>query len=227
MRRPSAEAARFGALIAISLLLLAASAWLAWRELLTFESIRALVAAGGIWSPVVYLVVASVLPVAWVPRALLTGVAAALFGFEFGALLGLAAGMGGAWLGYLLGKRLGHPYLQRSAGARGQRVLGFIARNGVPAVVLLRICPAMSCELVSLAGGLAAMPPRPYLLASLVGMLPGSILYAAFGSSLVGKDDAWVTITSLALFAGLSVVTVVWLRRIWRREASEAGEAAR
>ncbi|MBW3551498.1 MAG: VTT domain-containing protein, partial [Proteobacteria bacterium] len=120
----------------------------------------------------------------------------------------------------------GNPYLERNAGKRGKQVLAFIGRHGFPAVVLLRICPAMSCELVSLAGGLAAMPPRTYLGASFVGMLPGSILYAAFGSSLVQKDDAWVTVTTVALFAALSLGTVVWLRRIWRREASEAPATA-
>lgn len=218
VQKVSREGFRFGALIALSIVLLASTAVLASQGRLDAAAIQAFVAKGGIWSPILYVFVAALLHIAWVPRAVLTAAAAALFGFTLGAVLGLAGGLLGAMIGYAMGKRLGHPYLDRKAGARGRLVLAFIARHGFLAIVLGRVNPAMSCELVSLCGGLAAVPMRRYVPASVVGMLPGSILYAAFGASIVAEDAGWVMATSIAGFVVLSVVTGVWLWALWKRD---------
>src|SRR2546428_511405 len=77
--------------------------WLASRGELSTEAIRGLVAQGGLWSPLVYLVLATMLPIGWVPRFATTAVAGALFGFPLGVVLGLVGGVSGAMLGYAIG----------------------------------------------------------------------------------------------------------------------------
>lgn len=218
------EGLRFSALIALSVGLLATTAVLASQGRLDAVAIQTFVARGGIWSPILYVFLAAFLHLAWVPRAVLTAAAAALFGFTLGAMLGLAGGLAGAMLGYALGNRLGHPYLDRKAGARGRLVLAFVSRHGFLAIVLGRVNPAMSCELVSLCAGLAAVPMRRYIPASIVGMLPGSILYAAFGASLVSRDTGWVMASSIAGFVVLSVVTGFWLWALWKRDLRQGAQ---
>lgn len=218
MRKVSKEGFRFGVLIALSVGLLAATALLASQGRLDAAAIQSFVAKGGVLSPILYVVVATFLHIAWVPRSVLTAAAAALFGFTLGAVLGLAGGLLGAMIGYAMGKRLGHPYLDRKAGKRGRLVLAFISRHGFLAIVLGRVNPTMSCELVSLCGGLAAVPMRRYIAASVVGMLPGSVLYAAFGASIVAEDSGWGLGLSIAGFVVLSLVTGVWLWKLWKRD---------
>ncbi len=184
--------------------------WLAATNQLTVESIQGLIARAGVWAPVAYVLLASVLPVAFVPRMVLTAAAAALFGYTYGVVLGTVAGMGGALAGYWLGWKLGYPWIHKHGGRRAKWTMEFIDRHGFIAIILGRVCPVMSCEVVSLASGIAGVPLRSYVLATLVGILPGSFLYAAFGSSVVAKDQGWVTFWSMILFAGLSIATVGW-----------------
>lgn len=212
---------RFGFLLAIAAATLAVSAWLASRGLLTVDAIRGLVAQGGLWSPLLYLVLAAILPIGWVPRLVTTAVAGALFGFPLGCVLGLVGGVAGGMLGYAIGFQLGHPWVEAHAGPRGRKVLSFVARRGFAAIVLGRICPAMSCELISLGSGIAAIPMRTFVPATVVGMFPGSILYAALGASIVEETHA-VTLASVVVFGVLSLVTGIWIWRLWKLDEQVA-----
>lgn len=191
------------------------------QDFLSAPDIRALVERGGAWSPALYLVAASVLPLAWVPRGVLTTVAGALFGMWPGAALGLAGGLGGALVAYAVAVKLGYPFVARRAGVRGRRVLEFVRRRGFLAIVLGRLCPVLSCEAVSLASGLTAIPMRTYLPASVVGMVPGAILFSALGSSLVEPDAAWVTVGSAVAAVVLAAATAAVLWRYWRKEGTD------
>lgn len=220
MQKLSAEAWRLVALAAITASLLAVTGWLWLNGQLTVDSIKALVAPAGVWAPLAYVVLASLLPVAFVPRVILTIAAAALFGFWQGVLLGTLAGMGGAMLGYGLGWKLGNPWLQKHGGKRAKWTTEFIDRHDVIAVLLGRVCPVMSCEVVSLASGIAGVRLRSYVIASVLGILPGSILYSAFGASLVA-NDGWATFWSFVVFAVLSIITVAWFWLVVKKDKRE------
>ncbi len=187
---------------------------------LTTEDIRELVAAGGIWSPVVYLLLAPVLLVAWCPRSLLSMVAGALFGVALGGSLALIMGATGSLGSYLLGVKLGHPYLsQKSREGWSQRIVRFIQRRGFWAVVVCRVCPLVPSELISVTSGVTAIPLPRYVAATVLGMAPGAFLYAAFGASLLDPDKWWITVAALGAFVVLALVTGSVMVRLWRTEA--------
>lgn len=186
---------------------------------LTSEDIQALVEAGGTWSPLVYIVVASLLIVAWFPRSLLSMVAGALFGVSLGAVLALVMGATGALGGYYLGVKLGHPYLaQKAQDGRSRRIVEFIQRRGFWAVLACRVCPLVPSELISVTSGVTAIPLAHFVLASLLGMAPGAFLYAAFGASLLDPEGWTTTVASLAGFALLTLITGYFLVELWRRD---------
>lgn len=186
---------------------------------LTPTDIQALVAAGGSLSPLIYLVVASLLIVAWFPRSLLSMVAGALFGAGLGGVLALVMGSAGALGGYTLGVKLGHPYLEQKAReGQSQRIVEFIQRRGFWAVLACRVCPLVPSELISVTSGVTAIPLWHFIVASLLGMAPGAFLYAAFGASLLDPEGWWVTAASIAGFALLTLITGYFLVDLWRRD---------
>jgi uncharacterized membrane protein YdjX (TVP38/TMEM64 family) len=190
--------------------------------LLTQDSIQSWVERSNGWAPVIYVALASVMNATWVPRWLTTVVAGALFGLVIGALLALTAGVTGSIAAYVFGRKLGSPYLVTHTNTDKKRMARFLRRHGFGAVFLTRVCPLVPCEIISLVSGALAIPAASFILATVLGMLPGSFLYAAFGSSLLNDEEAWIKWGSLAGFGVLALITGIIMARLWRRESSEA-----
>lgn len=187
---------------------------------LTQASIRGWVESSNGWTPILYVAMVAVMNATWVPRWLTTMVGGALFGIVYGAGLALAGSLLGAVVAYLFGMKLGNPYLSTCTRADDHRMVAFLRRHGFLAVFLARVCPVVPCEIISLASGALAIPLGGFVLASVLGMLPGSFLYAAFGSSLLDDRNAfWIRFWSLGGFAILTLITGIILWRLWREEA--------
>lgn len=207
-----------------SVLLLAAIAigYATATDRLNQETIQGWVTSGGAWSPIIYVTSVAVMNATWVPRWLTSVVGGALFGIVYGAGLALVGSLLGCVAAYLFGIKLGHPYLSACTNTDDHRMVNFLRRHGFLAVFLTRVCPIVPCEIVSLTSGALAIPLGGFALASLLGMLPGSFLYAAFGSSLLDSQATAIRIGSLAGFGALTLITGVILWRLWRAEGTSA-----
>lgn len=151
------------------------------------EALEALVAAHPVLSLGLYIVVyiASVglsLPAALVLT--LTG------GFLFGGVEGgLAAAVGctlGAAIVFLVGRRAAGDVLRRRAGPTAARIEAGVRDNAFVYVMSLRLIPVMPFWLVNLAAALVEMRLSVFMSATLVGILPASLIYAILGSELHG-----------------------------------------
>nr|WP_274605443.1 CDP-alcohol phosphatidyltransferase family protein [Plantibacter sp. CFBP 8798] len=154
-----------------------------------------------------------------------------------GALvLFLAVALGGSLgdqLGYLVGRRSGgrlrDSAIVRRLGVDGwDRAVEALERRGAQAVFLTRLVPVLRC-LTPTAAGVARVPYRPFLAASLLGSLLWSAVYVGVGSLVRATLDTvrqylgatgWVL-----LFALVVVVTVVAIAR-FRRGAAIPGDEA-
>ena len=154
-----------------------------------------------------------------------------------GALvLFLAVALGGSLgdqLGYLVGRRSGgrlrDSAVIRRLGVDGwDRAVEALERRGAQAVFLTRLVPVLRC-LTPTAAGVARVPYRSFLAASLLGSLLWSAVYVGVGSLVRATLDTvrqylgatgWVL-----LFALVVVVTVVAIAR-FRRGAAIPGDEA-
>lgn len=154
-----------------------------------------------------------------------------------GALvLFLAVALGGSLgdqLGYLVGRRSGgrlrDSAIVRRLGVDGwDRAVEALERRGAQAVFLTRLVPVLRC-LTPTAAGVARVPYRSFLAASLLGSLLWSAVYVGVGSLVRATLDTvrqylgatgWVL-----LFALVVVVTAVAIAR-FRRGAAIPGDEA-
>lgn len=154
-----------------------------------------------------------------------------------GALvLFLAVALGGSLgdhLGYLTGRRVGgrlrDSAIVRRLGAGGwDRAVEALERRGGQAVFLTRLVPVLRC-LTPAAAGVARVPYRAFLAASLLGSLLWSAVYVGVGTLVRAALDTvrqylgatgWVL-----LFALVVVVTVVAIVRARRGIAIPGDEA--
>lgn len=122
--------------------------------------------------------------VAFLPGSILTLAA----GFAYGPVWGLAlvspASVVGATCAFLLGRTLLRDRVARTVGASRTiaAIDGAIGREGFRLVLLLRLSPVFPFNALNYALSLTRVSTGTYVLASFIGMLPGTALYVYLGS---------------------------------------------
>lgn len=175
--------------------------------------------------------------VLFVPGLLVTMAAGALFGVMWGTALVSLASVCGASLAFLVGRYLARDWVARKLEKRDRfrAVDDAIARDGGTIVLLLRLSPLFPYNLLNYALGITRVRFRSYVLASWIGMLPGTVLYVYLGSvagslaSLAVDSGATRTPMQWLLFAvGLvaTAVVTVLITRLARRSLATRLEAA-
>jgi uncharacterized membrane protein YdjX (TVP38/TMEM64 family) len=109
-------------------------------------------------------------------------------GFLFGPWFGGLAAATGASLGaaviFLICRTAIGDALRGKAGSTIAKVEEGVRRDAFSYLLTLRLIPVMPFWLVNLAAGFVAIPLRTFLVATVLGILPGSLVYAGLGSGL-------------------------------------------
>jgi len=184
-------------------------------------AMRSRVDAAGVWGPALFFALYTGLALIPCPKALLTAAGGALFGLWAGAGLALAAALVGAIISFGVGRLLGREAVDRLIRGRLARVDALLSDHGLSAVLVVRLVPLVPFIAINYASGLSGVRFRHYVLGSALGMVPGSLAYAALGAY---GTDPW----GLAAAGSALVVLVVggswWARRLDPRRAGHSTE---
>src|SRR5260370_667149 len=145
---------------------------------------------GWAWGPVVFAAVYALACLA-IPGSLITLAAGSLFGVVVGTAVVSVASVTGASLAFWLGRTLARGLIEkRLAGNRRFRALDqAVAAGGFKIVLLTRLSPLFPFTLLNYAFGLTKVRFRDYVLASWIGMLPGTVMYVYLGSTVKELAD--------------------------------------
>jgi uncharacterized membrane protein YdjX (TVP38/TMEM64 family) len=118
------------------------------------------------------------------PGSILTLGAGAVFGVVHGTLLVSLSSTAGATAAFLVGRYLAREMVaRRVAGNHTFRSLDeAVASEGWKIVGLTRLSPVFPFNLLNYAFGLTRVSLRDYVLASWIGMIPGTVMYVYLGS---------------------------------------------
>ncbi|WP_035157488.1 TVP38/TMEM64 family protein [Cohnella thermotolerans] len=212
MRRPFLF--KIASVVAIVALLL----WIDFHYLnLTPETIRDWMASLGWTAPIVYIGLYIVRPFTLFPSSVLSLAGGLAFGTWRGMLYTALGELPGAALSFWLARRLGAGMFRGAKDdSRLRKLERAMERRGFPVVLLLRLAPFVPFDLVSYAAGIARVPFRAYLLATLIGTLPGTFAYCFLGASLL--RGSWKEIAVAALvFAVAVAVPFLFRSRVEKR----------
>lgn len=179
----------------------------------------------GVWAPVVsFLLMMLQSLFAPLPAFIITFANAALFGWVKGAILSWSSAMAGAALCFFLAKYLGRDFVEKlSSKTAVQMIDDFFKNYGKYAILIARLLPFISFDIVSYAAGLTSMRFWPFFLATGIGQLPATIIYSYIGSMLTGTAKTFV-MGLLILFA---VSTLVFLlKKVWNDKEKKKGDKA-
>jgi uncharacterized membrane protein YdjX (TVP38/TMEM64 family) len=163
----------------------------------------------GPWFPLAFLAAHIVVTVFPFPRTAFTLAAGLLFGPYLGVPLAVLASTLSAVIALLLVRAAGW---QLSRLVRHPRVDSLDARlreRGWPAVMSMRMIPAVPFSVANYAAGASAVRVLPYTLATLVGLLPGTAAVVILGDALTGNVSPLLFLVSLCS-ASLGIAGLVY-----------------
>lgn len=177
------------------------------------ERISAWVENAGAFGPVIFAGLFAFLTLAPLPKTAMSAAAGLLLGLQTGILAVYVGAAAGAVMGFGLARLLGRDAVEKWTGPRVARVDDLLRRRGFLGVLVLRLFPIMPFTVLNYGSGLSAVRFLPYLLATLVGMVPGTVVYVALGA--YGKDPlSWEFAAAVAAILAFSAAGVLWGRRI-------------
>lgn len=177
----------------------------------------------GPWFPLAFLAAHTAVTVFPFPRTAFTLAAGLLFGPWLGVVLAVAASALSALavlmlmrvFGWQLSRLVHHPKI-RSLDAR-------MRQRGWPAVVSLRLIPAIPFSVINYAAGASAIRLLPYTIATVIGLLPGTAAVVVLGDALTGDVSPLLFVVSAGT-AAVGVALLVYEVRLHRR--AKAPESA-
>jgi uncharacterized membrane protein YdjX (TVP38/TMEM64 family) len=218
--------------IAIAVALIVIAAAVAARVLPLASWLRVLqdhVAHMGVAGMALYAVVYWLAVLLFVPGSVLTIGAGLVFGFAKAMLIVTVAANAAAATAFLIARHLARDAVEKAArkNPRFGAIDGAITKRGALVVLLLRLSPLIPFSLSNYLYGLTAVRFVPYVLASFVGMLPGTVLYVYLGRAGRAVGEKKTPGEWALLAAGLvatAAVTIV-ITRAAKREVTAASSA--
>lgn len=140
-----------------------------------------------------------------IPSSVIMITHGAAFGVLGGFLLSLVASVGGAMIGWWVG-RAGSGWMDRIVSTDEKRQANaFITRYGLMAIIISRLLPIVA-ETVAVMSGTTDLGWRRVLVATTIGSIPPALIYAIAGS--VATDFASGALVAAAVFV---LAGVAWL----------------
>lgn len=216
-RAPLAKLAGLVALVAVGAILAATTPV---GEFLSRDGIGTAVEwlRGSPWAPLVYMVVYAAATALAVPGSVLTLAGGAVFGLFWGTLYTTVGANVGANLAFWVSRSMGRDGVKRLVGSRLDRLDGAARVHGFRALLTLRLIPAVPFNALNFGAGLTSVSWASYASATLIGILPGTIVYTMFADALLaGSQEASRDALIRVLISGALLVFLSFLPALARR----------
>jgi uncharacterized membrane protein YdjX (TVP38/TMEM64 family) len=214
------------ALIVIVIALFLAMRFLPVREWLTdFNNWVSQMGVAGIF---IFIVVYAVATVLLAPGSVLTIGAGFAFGLWKGFLAVSAGATLGASLAFLVARFIARNKIEAIAqrNEKFRKIDNAIGKQGAKLVFLLRLSPVIPFNLSNYFYGLTGVKFWPYVLASWIGMMPGTFLYVYIGAAgkaavaaAAGGEamrHGWQYWTFIGVGLAATIIVTIWVTKIAR-----------
>jgi uncharacterized membrane protein YdjX (TVP38/TMEM64 family)/Fe-S oxidoreductase len=171
------------------------------------EKLRALFAGFGMVAPLVYIAFFTLAPALMLPGLPISMAGATVFGPVWGVVYTMVGATLGACLAFLIARYAARDWVERKlVGQRWNKLDAETAQNGWKAVAFTRLIPLFPFNLLNFAFGLTKISFLQYAVATFIFMLPGTIAFITFSSSLLGLLKGKV---SREFFIGIALIVAV------------------
>jgi len=187
------------------------------HEKVSVEGIKNFITGMGAWAPLVYLLTYIVTSIIIFPNLLLSTASGVIWGPYLGTVYTVLAATIACIFPFWIARLLGRQFVIRKAkGTKVEICERFIGKNGFVAIMIVRLIPLFPWEVVNYGSGMCSIQFRHYVLATLIGTIPGSFTYNLIGDS-IGKPLDHTKIAIIFTLVSLMVVFTILYNKFWRK----------
>ena len=183
------------------------------HDLLDTRWVDSAVRGQGLSGDLVFLAVAVAGVAIGLPRQLICFLAGYAFGLGRGSGLALLASILGCAVCFFYARWLGRDLVVHKFGPRIARIDNFLSGNPLTMTILIRCLPVGSNLLTNLLAGVSSVPAQPFLVGSLIGYVPQTLVFVLLGSGIHVAPLLRISL-SVVLFVLSAVLGVYLYRRL-------------
>jgi uncharacterized membrane protein YdjX (TVP38/TMEM64 family) len=180
---------------------------------------RKLILSWGVAAPLmsIFLMILQAV-IAPLPAFLITESNGLVFGVYWGTVISWVGAMLGALISFMISRLFFETFAKRLLGEKkSMKYLDRMSsKYGFKVVLIARLLPFISFDLISYVAGLSSIKLRPFLLATGIGMLPATLVYTVVGyemESLKNNSEGLFTFSIVAVLALVLIWTTQKIRR--------------
>lgn len=195
----SRDIRRVAGFVVLSLILVGVSLLTPVRAWADIDRISAWTGSLGTRGPVAILLLGLFTPLFFIPRWPIAFASGLLYGTLWGTVLANVASCLGAVLHYAMSRSLLAPWCRRLLEKRRSGLLDIPRERAFLALFLLRAFPLSNFVATNILAGTLRIPFRTYLGATFLGMIPSSLMYAAWGKLMKKPSPEFYAIAVASL----------------------------
>lgn len=190
------------------------------NQLTPFQAVQSLLDffAGSLWGPLIYILAYAIRPLILFPSTLLTLAGGFVFGPLLGVLYTIVASNISSTIAFFVGRYFGEG-LFKDDGSSGliQRYARRMRENSFETVMVMRFI-FLPYDAVSYLAGFLRIRYWPFILATALGSIPGTMAFIGFGASIERFDGSLPSLNPVTLgFSILIFVASLALSRIFKK----------
>lgn len=167
------------------------------------KEIQEFITSFGWVSPVIFLFAYTLAPFIYFPSSLLSITASITYGIWPGVLYIWTGALGGATSGYFIGRFMGRTIFSKRQIPWNNRMRYLLENRGFLVVLVLRLIPLMGFSMLSYLSGFSKIKYSHFISATMIGIIPGMLMYGTFGQSIVSGSHLllWIAIAFLFILS--------------------------
>ncbi|KGP71759.1 TVP38/TMEM64 family protein [Pontibacillus yanchengensis] len=177
------------------------------------DAIKDFILSFGVWGPLIFFLLYALGPIVFFPTSVMSLAAGIVYGVFPGVIYILLGATGAAATGYVMARYFGDSILKFHKFKWSDQIYEKVQERGFLYVLVLRLIPIMGFDILSYISGIARVKFGPFILASFLGMMPGTFAYAFLGSS-IGEGDSSKIAIAIGIFVILMLITYLLRNRV-------------
>ena len=168
----------------------------------------------GDYAPIIFLLLASILPIFLFPPGIFSVIGGLLFGFKLGAVLTIIAAIIYTNIMFLISRYFARNKIENFLEKRltlkqYNRIFGLNDNKLATFLVICRLIPILPNSVVSYSYGLTRISFKHYFIANLIGLIPGRLIWLNFGSKLNNIWSLEFLMAAILIIAFVAIGAIV------------------
>lgn len=168
----------------------------------------------GDYAPIIFLLLASILPIFLFPPGIFSVIGGLLFGFKLGAVLTIIAAIIYTNIMFLISRYFVRNkienFLEKCLTLKQfNRIFGLNDNKLATFLIIYRLIPILPNSIVSYSYGLTRISFKHYFMANLIGLIPGRLIWLNFGSKLNNIWSLEFLMAAILIIAFVIIGTIV------------------